>query len=56
MKFLWKFSAENDVVETGSARYKVKKVKYRKKSFKGLISSIKFVSSSYGPMYLQCDI
>ena len=38
MKFLWKFSAENDVVETGYGRYKVKKVKYRKKSFKGLIS------------------
>ena len=37
MKFFWKFSAENDVVETGYGRYKVKKVKHRKKSFKGLM-------------------
>ena len=35
MKFLWKFSAENDVVETGYGRYKVKKVKYRKSRLTG---------------------
>ena len=37
MKFFWKFSAEKDVVETGYGRYKVKKFKHRKKSFKGLM-------------------